>query len=132
MNGLPDKTGETRKDVYFKTRQCQWTTAEVSRILFKRLKSLVLNPVFRWVCFAVFCCAVMFDGSTQTLKQSVKSVITIRSEVQNLQVYKLKAGFSYFLFCFYSIFTLSYIFYSVCKLSLHGPPAFYTQSAFYT
>ena len=29
VNGLPDKTGETRKDVYFKTRQCQWTTAEV-------------------------------------------------------------------------------------------------------
>ena len=29
VNGLPDKTGETRKDVYFKTKQCQWTTAEV-------------------------------------------------------------------------------------------------------
>ena len=62
MNGLPDKTGETRKDVYFKTRQCQWTAAEVRSDLFKRLKSVVLNPVFRWVCFAVFRCAVMFDG----------------------------------------------------------------------
>ena len=24
-------------------------------VVFKRMKTLVLNPVFRWVCFAVFC-----------------------------------------------------------------------------
>ena len=29
VNGLPDKTEETRKDVYFKTRQWQRITAEV-------------------------------------------------------------------------------------------------------
>ena len=96
------------------------------RILFKRLKSLVLNPVFRWVCFAVFSCAVMFDEWAQTLEQSVKSDITVRSEVQNLQVYKLKAGFSYFL-----ILILFYIYPLVhFLLSLHFTPSL--QSAFYT
>ena len=53
MNGLPDKAGETRKD------RCLFQNKTMP--IFKRLKSLVLNPVFRWVCFAVFRCAVMFD-----------------------------------------------------------------------
>ena len=52
-----------------------------------------------------------------TLKQSVKSDITVRSEVQNSQVYKLKAGFSYFYF-----------------VSIQNLPSctFFTQSASYT
>ena len=51
------------------------------------------------------------------MKQSVKSDITVRSEVQYLQVYKLKAGFSYFYFV------------SILYLPSR---IFFTQSAFYT
>ena len=60
MNRLPDKTGETRKDVYFKTRQCQWTTAEVrldfiQTIEISSAKSRVSLGLFRCVSL---CCDV--------------------------------------------------------------------------
>ena len=84
----------------------------------------MLNPVFRWVCFALLRSAVMFDGWAQTLKQSVKSDITVRSEVQNSQVYKLKAGFSYFILFLFYIYALVHF-----LLSLHFTPSLQTQSA---
>ena len=57
----------------------------------------------------------------------MKSDITVRSEVQNSQVYKLKAGFSYFYFV-----SILYLPSSTFLLSLHFTPSLQTQSVFYT
>ena len=67
----------------------------------------------------------MFDGWAQTLKQLMKSDITVRSEVQNSQYIRTESRIFIFLFGFYSIFTLSHIFLLSLSftLSLHFTPS---------
>ena len=72
--------------------------------------------------------AVMFGGWAQTLKQSMKSDITVRSEVQNSQYISIEStDFHIFILFLFYIYPLTHF-----LLSLHFIPSLQTQSAFYT